>query len=112
MSGPNLFTPQSTGTISLTTSVASSRVALSNKSSSLEVRVTNLDATNEAYIEFGISTVVAVVPGSNGSSPGSLCIGPGKTEGYSIGPAVTHVAGISAAGTPKLMFTPGNGSLT
>lgn len=102
-----LFTPKTVGTVSITSGVASARVALV-PSNAFQVRVKNIDAAEVAFIAFGDVTVVAVVP--NGATPGSVPIGPGETSGFSIPPGTTHVASICTAGTPIVYFTPGNGN--
>ena len=102
----NLFTPKTVGTVSITSAVASARVAL-DPDGAFQVRVKNIDTANVAFVAFGDVTVVAVVP--NGAVPGSVPIGPGETCGFSISPATTHVASICTAGTPIVYFTPGNG---
>lgn len=102
----DLFTPKTVGTVSITSGVASARVALV-PNGAFQVRVKNIDATNAAFIAFGDVTVVAVVPA--GATPGSVPIGPGETAGFSITPGTTHVASICTAGTPIVYFTPGNG---
>lgn len=102
----NLFTPKTVGTVSITSGVASARVALV-PSGAFQVRVKNIDTANVAFIAFGDSTVTAVVPA--GAVPGGVPIGPGETAGFSISPTTTHVAAICTAGTPIVYFTPGNG---
>lgn len=109
MSGMNLFAPQKTGTVSITSATSSANVALLNKPSSMTVRVKNLDATNIAYIEFGTSSAVAAtIP--NGATPGSMPIGPGETAGFTLPGVPCWAAAICSAGTPLVCFTPGDGS--
>lgn len=103
-----LLTPKSTGTVSITSATSTARVALVPTGAN-QVSIKNVDATNVAFVEFGDSTVVAVVP--SGATPGSMAVGPGERVGVSIG-AATHVAAICGAGTPIVYFTPGRGSLT
>jgi hypothetical protein len=106
----NSFSPQTTGTVSITSAVTSANVALLNKPSSCTCRVYNSDATNIAFVEFGTAnTVAATVP--NGATPGSLPIAPGQSVNIAIpeGPAM-FAASICSAGTPKVFFTPGIGS--
>ena len=107
MPASNLFTPKSTGTTSITSAVTTARVALV-PSGQHQMAVYNSDASNVAFVEFGDSTVVAVVP--NGATPGSMPIGPGQTRGITVGLGVTHAASICSAGTPIVYFTPGDGT--
>lgn len=107
MAGINLFTPRATGTTSITSGVASAAVALGNTASERQLRIKNVDTTNIAFVEFGVSTVAAIVP--SGATPGSMPIGPGETAGISLPLSVTHAAAICTAGTPIVYFTPGNG---
>jgi hypothetical protein len=106
MSGINLFTPKTVGTVAITCAVTTARVALVPLGANA-VRVKNVDATNIAFIAFGDVTVVATVP--NGATPGSVPIGAGETAGFSIPTGTTHVAAICGAGTPLVYFTPGQG---
>lgn len=107
MATTNLFTPCTQGTVSITCAVTTANVALVPHSCT-QVRIKNIDATNIAYVNFGISTVVATIP--NGSTGGSIPIGPGETAGFTISPTVTHAAAICSAGTPLVFFTPGAGA--
>ncbi len=107
MPNNNLFAPNPTGTVGITTSAASQRVAL-QKGQAQQVRIKNIDATNMVYVEFGDASVVAVIP--NGSTKGSLPIGPGETVGITIGVNVTHAAAIAGGGTPIVYFSPGYGN--
>jgi len=109
MANVNLFTPRSTGTTSVTcSSAASSRVAMGQADTQHQVAVYNSDVSNMAFVEFGTSTVTAVVP--NGATPGSMPVGPGQTRGVTISPSVTHAAAICTGGTPVVYFTPGDGT--
>lgn len=101
-----LFTPKTQGTVSITCSTSTANVALVPLGGN-QVRIKNIDATNIAYVNFGISTVTASLP--NGATPGSMPIGAGETAGVSIPIGTTHAAAISSAGTPVVYFTPGNG---
>lgn len=108
MSDSNLFSPKTTGTVSITCAITSSPVALVIKGAQ-QLAITNSDASNIAYVEVGTSSVTATVP--NGAIPGSMPILPGQTRGISIaGSTVTHAAAICSAGTPLVFFTPGNGA--
>jgi hypothetical protein len=106
MSGFNVFTPKAAGTVSITSAVTTAAVSLSKPLASTAVRVKNIDATNIAYVNFGISTVTATVPA--GATPGSMPIGPTESIVVGVAEGVTHVAAICSAGTPIVHFTPGN----
>lgn len=107
MPNNNLFTPNPTGTVSLTCGLASARVALA-LGQAQQIRIKNIDTTNTAYVEFGGSTVAATVP--NGAAKGSMPIGPGETVGVTVPIGTGFAAGICTAGTPTLYFTPGYGN--
>ena len=107
MPASNLFTPKSTGTTSITTAASSARVALV-PSGQHQFAITNADTSNVAFVEFGTSTVTAVVP--SGATPGSMPILPGQTRGITVSGDVTHAASICSAGTPVVYFTPGDGT--
>lgn len=95
------FTPTGT-TKNITASATTSSVALPVSTQSRSVRVYN--ATDVVvFLEFGISTVEAAVATS-------MPFGPGAVEYVEIGPAVTHVAGITAAGSGTVYFTEGFGA--
>ena len=109
MPGFNLFSPKTQGTVTITSAVTTANVALGIAAIGPQtiVRVKNIDATNATFINFGTSSVTATLP--SGGTGGSMPIGPGETAGFTIGPTVTHVAAICAAGTPIVYFTPGEG---
>ncbi len=96
----DLFTPVTGGTTKITLATSTAAVALTTKGD--QVRVYNSDATNIAFINFGDSTVTATLTTS-------LPIGPGQVAGFTIGSAATHVATISAAGTPIVYISRGDG---
>lgn len=106
MSGDNLFTPRTQGTVTITTATSTANVALTMGGGN-QVRVKNIDATNIAYVNFGISTVVATLP--SGATGGSIPIGAGETAGFTVPNGTTHAASICSAGTPVVYFTPGQG---
>lgn len=95
------FSPQGT-TKNITASSTTSSVALPVFTESRTVRVYNATGV-VVFISFGISTVEAV-------AATSMPIGPGGTEFFDIGPSVTHVAGITAAGGGTVYFTEGKGA--
>ena len=100
------FSPNTQATVSITSAVTTANVALVPKHATT-VRIKNVDATNTAFVAFGISTIVATVP--SGATGGSFPVGPGESIILSIGDLVTHAAAICGAGTPIVYFTPGNG---
>lgn len=65
------------------------------------VRIYNAGAAT-VFINFGISTVEA-------ATATSIPVPAGAIEVYSVGPSVTHVAGITASGTATLYATLGQG---
>ena len=68
------------------------------------VRVYNSDATNSLFIKFGTAdTVVA-------TTAAGMPIPAGTVETFTLDNNITHVAGISAAGTPTVYFTSGGGA--
>lgn len=69
-----------------------------------QVRVYNSDGTNALFIKFGtsISTTATTAAG--------MPIPPGTVETFTVDNNITHVAGISAAGTPTVYFTSGGGA--
>lgn len=106
MSGFGVFTPKAAGTVAITNAVTTAAVALTKPAAATVVRCKNIDATNFAYVNFGISTVTATVP--NGATPGSMPVGPNESVLVGVAEGVTHVASICTAGTPIIYFTPGN----
>ena len=106
MSGFGVFTPKAAGTTSITSAVTTAAVALTKPAPATVVRVKNIDATNIAYVNFGTSTVTATVP--SGATPGSMPIGPTESILVGVAEGVTHAASICTAGTPIVLFSPGN----
>jgi hypothetical protein len=97
-----IFTPIG-ATANLAVTSTTGRVALDNLTNqSRSVRVFNSGAV-VVFLEFGGSTVEA-------AAATSLPVGPGATEWFEIGGAVTHVAGITASGTATVYFSEGMGS--
>lgn len=107
MSGIQLFTPKIQGTTSITSAVTTARVLLGVPATATTIRVKNIDTTNIAYVNFGDVTVVATVPA--GATAGSIPIGPGETAGFGLPLGAAYAAAICTAGTPIVLFTPGNG---
>lgn len=94
------FTPIGT-TKNITASATTSRVAIPVFTESRTVRAYN-GTDVVVFLEFGISTVEA-------ATATSMPVGPGGTEFFEVGPAVTHVAGITTAGGGTVYFTEGKG---
>lgn len=93
------FTPA--GTVTLAVTAASSRIAL-DVGPSGQVMITNAPDSALAFIKFGDSTVTAAVT----DTP----ILPSACYVFSVGPDVTHIAGICAgAGTATVYTTRGQG---
>lgn len=103
----NPFTPNTTGTVSRTVNSGSQRVALNSLGSgSLDqtIMVTSdpgVTSAAIAFIEFGDSTVAAVVGTGTPILPGAILV-------LTPPAAATHVAAIGTAGT--LYFTSGRGA--
>ena len=96
------FSPVGT-TKSLSVSGATNRVALPVLAAMPRtVRVLN-DLAEKVFIEFGVSDVNAV-------TTTSLPLGAGAVEFFEIGPAVTHMAAVSASGSGTVYVTEGQGS--
>lgn len=102
MANFNVFTPVgATKKIAATSSTGN--VAINDMGAvDREVRVyNNLDEV--VFIKFGVgSTLTAAVT--------DLPIGPKATEVFSINPATTYVAAISASGSGNVYFTEGQGA--
>ncbi len=108
MSGIQLFTPKAVGTRTITCAASTATVAFAIPASAETVRISNVDTSNAAFIEFGsASTVTCILP--SGSTLGGMCIPAGQTVGVGVPLGTTHVATICSAGTPILYLTPGNG---
>lgn len=101
MSGYNLFSPKTAGTVSIAATTSSAAVALG--SAGKVIRIYNADATNIAFVEFGGSGVTA-------SASASMPIGPGQVAGITRAESVTHVAAITGSSTATVYFTPGDGA--
>jgi hypothetical protein len=96
----NPFTPGPTVTLAVTED--SAPVALPVGLSG-QIMVTSAPNSSLAFIQFGDSTVVATEAASTPVLPTAAYI-------FTIGPDVTHAAGITATGdTATLYFTPGQG---
>ena len=98
---PTGFSPTGT-TKNIAATTTSGRVALPVYTTNRTVRAYNATG-GVAFIEFGQATVAAVVATS-------MPLGPGATEFFDVGPGVTHVAAILAAGAGTIYFTEGQGA--
>lgn len=96
----NAFQPNGS-TVSLTAGTSTGSVALTGGGSGSNVRVYN-SGTVVAFVNFGTSTVTAAVASG-------MPIAPGAVEMFTLPQSVTHAAAITAAGTPVLYFTTGQG---
>jgi hypothetical protein len=102
MSGNNAFTPDLAGTVAAAGVTTTTAFALPFTAEQ-QVLVTALPGnTTVAFIRFGISTVTA-------TTAVDVPILPGSAQLFSVGPAATHVAVVSASAA-TLYFTCGHGS--
>ena len=92
------FAPDASGTVTLSATTTTSRVAISGSDSPGEYRVYNA-GTVAVFIRTGNSSVNAVVT--------DMPLAPGALEVLTL--RGTHVAGITASGTASVSFTPGDG---
>lgn len=106
---PNPFSPQSTGTVSITSGAATANVAILNKPPSNVCRVYNSDATNYAYIEIG-TTVAVAATAPVGGTPGSMAIGPGQVVHLALPAVPAWLAALQHTGAALIFITPGIGS--
>ncbi len=96
------FVPKPAGTVNIDVSNATQAVALACPLTETQIRVMN-NGTATVWINFGISTVTAVLATS-------MPVGPGVTEVLTIRVgAAPYVAAIAAGSTGKIYFTPGSG---
>lgn len=102
----NLFSPAVAGTVTITSAVTTARVVINMKNQN-QLCVINSDTSNIAYVSWGDVTVTATVP--SGATGGSIPILPATTRGFSVPPGITNVAAVCSAGTPLVLFTPGEG---
>lgn len=99
----NAFTPYGLDTVSLSATTTTGSVELNLRSGSIAgavVRVYN-DGPDTVFVQFGGSSVAATT--SNMPVPS------GAIETFSIGPKITHMAGITASGTATVYVTAGEG---
>lgn len=93
------FTPGATASLAVTTTTGS--VALGKPDGTRQVRVANV-GPNEAYVKFGDSTVEAATT--------DMPIHANTSDIFTVGPGITHIAGISAATeSAALRITSGHG---
>ena len=86
-------------TVNIAVGAASARVALPSPADA--VRVMN-NGTATAWIAFGDNTVAATLAGS-------IPVGPGVTEVWSLPSGTTNIAAIAAGATGSIYFTQGAG---
>lgn len=97
----NPFTPGATATLAVT--ATTSNVALPAGYNFGQVMITNAPDSSTAFISFGDDAVVATVAASTPILPSAAYT-------FTIGPDVTHMAGICAgAGTATVYVTRGQG---
>jgi hypothetical protein len=90
-------------TVSLAVDGTTDRVALTaiGDQGGMEVRLYNA-GTETVFVNFGISTVEA-------TTAAGMPVPSGAIEVHTVGPAVTHVAALTASGTATLYATSGRG---
>lgn len=94
------FTPGTTVTVATTTTSGETRVAITLPANR-QVLVQNAGLV-PAFVEFGISTVTALVASSTPILAGGSRI-------FTVPAAVTHVAAITGTSTATVYCTPGHG---
>ena len=99
----DIFSPYGSDTtaVSVSTTTASGALNLPGQPITSSVRVYNGTGVT-VFVQFGISTVTATTS--------HMPIPAGGVETFEIGPSVTHVAGITVAGTGTLYATTGRGA--
>jgi hypothetical protein len=104
---PFCITSTTTLIVAATTTAA---IALPTKQSpaGCSVRIRNISATINAFVNFGSSTVTAVIP-TAGVPAAGMPIGFGETEVVTVGAGVTHMAAITPSSTADIHITIGNG---
>src|SRR5688500_18311820 len=95
------FSPIGT-TKNITASATTSNVALPVFTTNRTVCVYN-STDVVVFLAFGASSAIEAAVAT------SLPVGPGGKEFFDVGPHVTYVAGITAAGTGVVYFTEGKG---
>jgi hypothetical protein len=95
------FTPLG-ATVNIAANTSTGNVALTtmNDLGGKDVRVYNAGAAT-VFVNFGISTVTAATT--------DMPVPAGAIEVITVGPAVTHAAAITSAGTATVYFTSGRG---
>jgi len=103
-----IFRPTLGGTVNLSVTSSTGRVAvltatsLADVSGSSVIRLYNAGSV-AVFVEFGDGTVTAAVATG-------MPIAPGSVEAFRVNPAQTNVAAITASGTATLYATPGAGA--
>lgn len=97
----NAFQPNDANTVNLATGTSTGNVALPTRVSN-GLRVYN-SGTDTVFIKFGTSSSVTAATTTSMPIPG------GAVEILSCPPTYTHVAAITASGTPTVYFTTGDG---
>jgi hypothetical protein len=99
------FAPHAAATKALAVSNSSGNVALPENTR--QVMLTTILNDSVIFVEFGGSSVTAVVP--SGSTLGGTPINGGDAQMFSVPLNATYVAAITSTGTATLYITPGEG---
>lgn len=103
MATPSPFSANS-ATVNIAATTSTGNVALGGSGyghGGISVRIYNAGPAT-VFIEFGTSAVTA-------ATATSIPVPAGAIETQVVGPAITHVAAITASGTATVYFTPGQG---
>jgi hypothetical protein len=96
------FTPLGASvSLAVTTTTGSVALTAVGDQGGMEVRLYNAGSAT-VFVNFGISTVVA-------TTAAGFPLPSGAIEIFTVGPAVTHVAALTASGTATLYATSGRG---
>lgn len=90
-----------TVSIAVTTTSGSALLGVPDTKAGCSIRVASAAGGQIAFIRFGSGAPTAVAT--------DMPILPGTVEIFTVGPAITHVAAITATATATLYFTPGQG---
>lgn len=99
------FAPYAAGTQALAVTNSSGRIAL--PANTRQVMLTTIANDAIIFVEFGGSSVTAVVP--SGGTLGGTPVNGGDAQMFSVPPNATYVAAITSSGTATLYITPGEG---
>jgi hypothetical protein len=99
------FTPYAAATQALAVTSASARVAL--PLGTRQVMLSTILNDSMCFVEFGGSSVTAVVP--SGATLGGTPLNGGNAQVFSVPIGATNVAAITSSGTATLYITPAEG---